>query len=141
MPIDTLLSRLERVRPSGPDCWMARCPAHEDQRPSLSLRELDDGRVLLYCYAGCSTADVLDAVGLSLSDLFPEKIGEHVTPERRPFPAADILRSISFECLVVATSGRTLLNGEPFTEEDQERLMLAVERIQAAVDISGVRHG
>jgi len=141
MPIDTLLSRLERVRPSGPDCWKARCPAHEDRGPSLSVRETDDGRVLVHCFAGCDVSDVLVAVGLSLSDLYPEKIGEHVTPERRPFPAADILRSISFECLVVATSGRTLLNREPFTEEDQGRLMLAVDRIQAAVDISRVRHG
>ncbi|MCL1861030.1 MAG: DNA primase [Proteobacteria bacterium] len=141
MPIDTLLSRLERVRPSGPDCWMARCPAHEDRGPSLSVRETDDGRVLVHCFAGCDVSDVLVAIGLSLSDLFPEKIGEHAAPERRPFPAADILRSISFECLVVATSGRTLLYREPFTEQDQERLMLAVERIQAAVDISMVRHG
>jgi hypothetical protein len=50
--------------------WMAQCPAHEDGEPSLSIREGDDGRALLNCFASCHVTAVCDALGLSLSDLF-----------------------------------------------------------------------
>ena len=33
--------------------WMARCPAHDDREPSLSIRDADDGKVLVRCHAGC----------------------------------------------------------------------------------------
>ena len=40
---------------------MCRCPAHDDHTPSLSVSERD-GRVLVYCHAGCPQDDVLDAL-------------------------------------------------------------------------------
>ncbi len=52
--------------------WTARCPAHEDRNPSLSISAGTDGRVLLHCHAGCDHAAVLRAVGLGESDLFTE---------------------------------------------------------------------
>ena len=52
--------------------WIGRCPAHEDRSPSLSIREGDDGRVLLHCFAGCSIESICEAVGLKVSYLFPE---------------------------------------------------------------------
>jgi DNA primase len=42
--------------------WMAKCPAHDDRNPSLSIREVD-GKVLLHCHAGCSQFDVIEALG------------------------------------------------------------------------------
>ena len=35
------------------DQWMASCPAHEDENPSLSIKDAADGKVLVYCHAGC----------------------------------------------------------------------------------------
>ena len=55
--------------------WMARCPAHEDRTPSLSIAAGDDGRVLLHCWAGCRTRDIVAALGLQWSDLFPARAG------------------------------------------------------------------
>ncbi len=52
--------------------WQARCPAHDDDRPSLSVHAGDDGRVLLNCHAGCGFADVLTALDLETRDLFPD---------------------------------------------------------------------
>ncbi len=52
--------------------WSARCPAHEDRRPSLSIGEGDDGCCLLDCKAGCDTKDVVAAIGCTMADLFPE---------------------------------------------------------------------
>lgn len=43
-----LLSRLDGVKEAGPGKWIARCCAHEDRKPSLSIREVED-RVLVHC--------------------------------------------------------------------------------------------
>ena len=50
--------------------WHARCPAHEDQKPSLSVAAGDNGCVLVKCHAGCEAADVIAALGLAPRDLF-----------------------------------------------------------------------
>jgi putative DNA primase/helicase len=42
--------------------WDARCPAHNDANPSLSLRDGDDGKILFRCHAGCSQQQVFDAL-------------------------------------------------------------------------------
>jgi len=41
--------------------WMARCPAHQDRDPSLSIRETD-GKLLVHCHAGCDQRDVVAAL-------------------------------------------------------------------------------
>jgi hypothetical protein len=68
-PLDVVLGRLEKVRRRG-EGWIARCPAHADRRPSLSVGVGKDGRVLLKCYAGCRVEDIVRAIGLELSALF-----------------------------------------------------------------------
>jgi len=72
-PMTTVLSRLDRVKQTGPGQWQALCPAHSDHVPSLSVRLGDDGRVLLRCHAtsGCTAATICAALGIEMSDLFP----------------------------------------------------------------------
>lgn len=50
--------------------WMARCPCHEDSTPSLSISTGADGRILMYCFAGCKISDILARIGLTSRDLF-----------------------------------------------------------------------
>jgi putative DNA primase/helicase len=69
-PIEALLKKLPGARRSGSG-WSARCPAHDDQRASLSIAEGDDGRALLRCHAGCHVEAVCAAIGLRVSDLMP----------------------------------------------------------------------
>lgn len=138
-----LLSRLDKVRRMGAGRWIARCPAHDDHGPSLAVRELDDGRVLLHCFSGCAPGTVLDTVGLTFADLFPERLGglTGLRRERRPFPASDVLVAVSFEVLIVWSAGRAALDGCPWQGAAHDRLLLAVARIGAALDYVGVRHG
>ena len=69
--ITLLLDRLDKV--TGRDGkYTARCPAHEDKTPSLSITEAEDGKVLIKCHAGCPVEDIVGAVGLEVKDLFPE---------------------------------------------------------------------
>ncbi len=71
-PTQRVLALLGTTRPTG-DGWKAVCPAHDDQDPSLSIAEGEDGRCLLKCFAGCSTAKIVSALGLELSDLFARR--------------------------------------------------------------------
>ncbi len=77
MTINRILKTLEGVRPAGNGQWAAKCPAHDDRRASLSVGVGDGGRAVLHCHAGCSTSDIVRAVGLEMSDLFP---GPNGTP-------------------------------------------------------------
>ena len=70
--IDLLLSRLEKVTPKGQGKFTARCPAHNDKTPSLAIASLPDGRILLKCFAGCGASDIVQVIGLTLADLFPD---------------------------------------------------------------------
>jgi len=81
--LEKLLDRLERVCKSGKG-YKALCPAHEDRNPSLSIREGDDGEVLVYCHAGCKTEEVLIAVGLSIKDIMPESNGIYTSTVSTP---------------------------------------------------------
>ena len=141
MSAEILLSKLDKVKRTGAGRWLACCPAHADKGPSLSLRETDDGRVLVHCFAGCSAVDILAAVGLELRDLYPEPLAGHRKPERRPFPAVDVLRCIAFETLVVSAAAAALMAGEPFGPAERDRLILAASRIQGALSAAGVNHG
>lgn len=67
-----VLRRLEKVRKSGSG-WTARCPAHEDREPSLSVAEGSDGRVLLTCHRGCPFESIAAALGFAVVDLFPSR--------------------------------------------------------------------
>jgi len=69
-PMELVLSKLSDAKPNGQG-WQARCPAHDDQNPSLSIAEGDDGRALLKCHAGCATEAVVAALGISMADLMP----------------------------------------------------------------------
>ena len=134
-----LLERLEGVRATGPRGWVARCPAHHDKTPSLSVRELPDGRVLVHCFAGCDVHDILAAVGLSLRDLFPERLGDF-RHERDPFPARDVLKALGHETLVVLMAASTVAQGGALDSDNLDRLTLAVRRIREALDLAGARH-
>jgi len=83
---DDLLDRLDNVRPEG-DSYLARCPAHPDDRPSLLLTLESSGRLLLYCRAGCKTHAVVAALGMKMSDLFNMASGS-TTPVAKVGPKA-----------------------------------------------------
>ena len=72
MTTHDVLSRLKGVQ-GGHGQWTARCPAHDDRQNSLSVSEGNDGRVLLHCHAGCDLDKITAALGISKSDLFPDK--------------------------------------------------------------------
>src|SRR5258708_7721088 len=70
-PVETVLARLKGVRTSLHG-WVACCPAHSDREPSLSIGLGDEGQVLLNCFAGCSLDRIVEAMGITVAELFPK---------------------------------------------------------------------
>lgn len=137
MTAEALLSRLEKVRQRGADQWSARCPAHDDKGPSLSVKELSDGRVLIRCFAGCEVGAVVEAVGLEMTDLFPPRqIDGGASPLRRPrlLPAGQALELLADEALLVAVAAWNVSHGIELTEQDRARVLQAAARIACLLD-------
>lgn len=134
-----LLAKLDKVRKRSGDSWTACCPAHDDRGPSLAVRELASGHVLVHCFAGCQTADVLDAVGLDYDVLFPprERDAEFRKPVH-PFSASDALRCLSFEADLVCIVASDLARGEPLDEDTRQRLLVAAGRLNQAAHLCHV---
>lgn len=62
------LSLLNKVRQTAPNQYVACCPAHEDKKPSLSIK-FDSGKILLHCFTGCPLEDILNSLNITKSDL------------------------------------------------------------------------
>ncbi len=67
--IGELLDKLDKVKRLSSGEYIARCPGHDDNKPSLTLKQEGD-KILLHCQAGCSTEQVLNSIGLTINDLF-----------------------------------------------------------------------
>jgi hypothetical protein len=68
-PYELVLSRLEGVKRWPKGGAMARCPVHNDRTASLKIDEKADGSVLIFDHGGCKTTQIVEAIGLTMSDL------------------------------------------------------------------------
>jgi hypothetical protein len=114
-----ILERLEMVRKTGNSKWIARCPAHKDGTPSLSVTEVNNGnRVLIHCHAGCGALSILESIGLDWSALYPE--GDNYSPL---FKSGREQRAI--DDMIVAIAQAKLDKGERLSEPDKQALIKA----------------
>lgn len=134
--LEGVLSRLSKVRGRNGH-WIACCPAHDDRTPSMTIRETEDGTILMHCFSGCSIGQIADALGVDLSDLFPPSQTEHhAAPSRRKFIASDLLRAVSFEAMVVAAAAIEMAEGKPLSAADKDRVLLSAQRINDALELN-----
>lgn len=134
--IDKLLNALTKVKRTGRDSWMACCPAHDDKSPSMTITQTAEGIVLLHCFAGCPTDEVLGAIGMTFDDLYPEKAyADHIPPKRMPFNPRDVLAAVSRESMIVALVADRVARGTPIDDETRKRCMVAMSRLQTAAEI------
>lgn len=135
--IDKLLNALTKVKRTGRDSWVACCPAHDDKSPSLTITQKADETILLHCFADCSVAEVLGAIGLTFDDLYPEKpYADHARkPDRMPFNPRDVLAAVSRESMIVALVADKVSRGAEINQETRDRAMVAMSRLQTAAEI------
>lgn len=74
MTLDEIVSRLKNIKQTS-NGYTALCPAHKDEKNSLSLSDAD-GKILLNCFAGCSVNDICTALEIKVSDLFTSTNGK-----------------------------------------------------------------
>lgn len=142
-PIDLVLGGLSGVRQRQPGQWSARCPAHDDRGPSLSVRETSEHAVLLHCFAGCNVHDITAALGLDVADLFPLHESMTSQPKRTPrlLTAGQALELLRQEAMLTLVAATNQSRGVNLTEKDLARLLKAVGRIEyLCVESLGVRH-
>ena len=135
MNCQALLDRLDAVRQRGDGRWSARCPAHGDKTPSLSIRELDDGRILLHCFAGCDIEAVTAALNIQLCALFPERLGHamHGIKRQRLITPVQALEIINADALFIAVTACDLARQAIVPEHIKDKLLLAASRINLAL--------
>ena len=92
--------------------------------------------MLINCFAGCGAADVMGAVGLELSDLYPEPLKHHSAPVKPNHwhAASEALRVLRSEALLVAIAAENIVTGIALTDDDRDRLILAAQRIRGAAE-------
>jgi hypothetical protein len=78
--LDTLRSKTGKAAQKSGSGYSTCCPAHDDKNPSLSISEGSDGKILLKCFAGCSTEAICSSLGLTVSDLFNTSPAHHQNP-------------------------------------------------------------
>ncbi len=136
MSAQDFLTRCEGVRKTGPDRWLAKCPAHEDSKPSLNVKDVG-GKLLVICRAGCSLQQILDATGLPWSVLFEAPNGyAYVREAKKAFPASDVLQALEIELLVISIVASDIKEKREVKEADYDRMQLAISRIIAAKDMT-----
>lgn len=129
-----ILQRLEDVRKHGTGQYMSKCPAHQDRSPSLSLYFHNDGRILIHCFAGCQTSDILAAIGLSMTDLFPEPLSHFLPGGDKRAKELALQKKTSHERTVIEMCMAKRRQGKELTKDELEAERRAFDKIK------GVHH-
>jgi hypothetical protein len=123
--IDTLLSRVHKLKKTADSKWLSCCPAHDDKSPSLAIKLTDD-RILIHCFAGCDVSAIVSALGLELSDLMPESKRHSRPDNKRPkFNKSEMFDRVVEESAILIVAIRQIFNGTPLTNGDMDRVVKA----------------
>jgi hypothetical protein len=135
MHIDDFLSRLNRVRRLSGGQYQASCPTamheHGDRSAGLQIKAADDGRILVYCFAGCHVELITQALGLTLSDLFTQ-------PERRPgaiatrsprYLSRDIATCLAYDAATASLALDYAAQGREFSTDDLQAMSASAGRL------------
>jgi hypothetical protein len=87
-------------------------------------------------FGGDDVYDILEAVGLEMTDLFPgNPLFDGRKPERKPVSAEDALRCLTYEGMIVYLAALEARKGLELPVKDFERLEVAIQRIQTAMGV------
>lgn len=127
-PLNRVLSALPtQYYTRGKGKYQAKCPSHDDGSPSLSIAELNDGRILLHCHGGCDVHSVIDSLGLEMSDLYPQKLDHYASIYQfvngKPKPD---LSNVTEDDLVVEIAEQDRAKGKRLNDQDMARYTKAL---------------
>jgi len=129
MNIEQLITRLEKLRRTGDGKWIACCPVHQDKSPSLAIKQTDDGKILIHCFAGCEVDAIVSAVGLTLADLMPDNPAYKKGSKPPKFNKYELFERLAYESIILCIAIRQLINNKLLSPDDQKRVLKAEETI------------
>lgn len=136
--LENLLSRLQKVKRVGKDSHIACCPAHQDKSPSLAIREVEDGKVLVKCFGGCSVEEICGAIGITVSDIMPDRQPDALRrPMAAPFNARDVLECIKNDASLLCVFISDMKQAKQATAQESANAYKAACRIVAATRMGG----
>ena len=130
--IAAILGKLQGVIDRGSGRYYAVCPAHDDRSPSLSVNTGDDGRILLYCFAGCSAESILQALGLTWSDLYPDRWEASRQAAHHGAGRLPKVDPLEVDRWILKIAVGRLRSGKALNLEDEARVQVARQRLAAA---------
>jgi hypothetical protein len=137
MSIETLLSKLEKVKSTGNNRWTCSCPAHDDRSPSMHIKLDDYGKILINCKAGCGTYEILQSIGLDWEDIMPEKaLGNRLKPQKKILFSSEALAMIQYESRIVMASAYYLRKNKELSEDDLMRLEKSMQTINKVIELT-----
>lgn len=136
--LDNLVSRLSKAKNTGSDSWIACCPSHDDKSPSMTVREAEEGKILIHCFAGCEINDILASVGLTIQDVMPDSAPDEIRRSRKiPFSPADVLACAKSDALLMYVVMCDLDKGYVLTKQQIINAKKAAGRIYAGAELGG----
>ena len=134
-----ILESLDKVKDLGGGRYNACCPVHNDKHPSMSVKILDDGMVLMHCFAcGANGIEIIRALGLSPSELFPPEIKQgnekRVGYRKTSFDSRQVIDALKLEMMTVIACASDMRAGIVPDDDDMARLFCAQQAIERGLN-------
>jgi hypothetical protein len=108
----------------------------------MTVREVEDGMLLVHCFAGCGIDAIAGAIGLSISDLMPDKQPDELRKSRKiPFSPSDVLACTKNDASLIYVVMCDLDKGIDLTDKQIKAAKKAAARIYSAANIGGANNG
>lgn len=132
LDMNEFLSRLVPydLKQVGSNRYVARCPAHHEKTPSLSITVMDDGKTVAYCFGcGADGIGIVESLGLKPSDLFPE--GDDFNREEYKHKKQIQFQRKQFmeDYRLIKLGESDLAKGKKFNDHDRKVFKEAVQRV------------
>ena len=139
-PIEKILSKVDSPKKGNKVGQYSAFCSHQINRKArtLSICELTDGSILLFCHAGCEFHEILKNHGLEAHELYPPRNLSGREPKRNPplvstNQCLELLNGLIYQMVIPVCN---FCNGVELKESDKEQLLLNAHRALQILDLT-----
>lgn len=130
-----IISRLSKVKRTGNGKYIACCPAHNDNNPSLVLTQKPDGVVLMFCHScGARGVAICEALNIDPSTLFPPSDNpRYQKAARSGFSAWQLLHALRTDLIRLLIIANDLKKIGALSDDDRQFIAEVVLRLNDGI--------